>query len=401
MKIFKNRNRRLLSTVTVAVTSLLGAHAFAQDENEEFSGFEFSNDGLRIEGENVSVSLGGRIHYDIVSLQEDTTPLVYDSSALRRLRVDATFEFGDDWALKLDHDIGGVSTGWKNAWLSYRGIDRVTLRAGQFIAPLTGDNMMNSSNLKLPERAAPNVLAPNFLTGLAANYRTQHVSITAGVFGNAIDTDPLRTPDEGTSVIGRVVFAPIRTRNHVAQVAVAAERRELNTGEPTRVRSRHEFSLFSSPLLDTSALNGVSGYTTLNAEAMVINGPLLVRAQVTSRQNDAPTLGDPTFTGQAIEGAWVLTGERQRYGRTNGNYGYIRPEHSWGAIEVAARLSELDLNDGTVSGGSDRSASIGINWYVNDNVRVMTSYIRSEIDPAGGLPTETVRGILTRFQVAY
>ena len=39
------------------------------------------------------------------------------------------------------------------------------------------------------------------------------------------------------------------------------------------------------------------------------------------------------------------------------------------ALEVAARLSHLDLNDGNVRGGRQTNATLGLNWYVLSNVR--------------------------------
>src|SRR5207245_159165 len=100
------------------------------------------------------------------------------------------------------------------------------------------------------------------------------------------------------------------------------------------------------------------------------------------------TTGDQNyvFTGGYIQLAYTLTGENRRYdkrfGRLDTNYfgrrgpnsnaWFVRDENgllnwSLGAVEVAARLSHVDLNDGSglnrVQGGSMDGLTLGLNWY--------------------------------------
>ncbi len=64
----------------------------------------------------------------------------------------------------------------------------------------------------------------------------------------------------------------------------------------------------------------------------------------------------------------------------------MRPEHEfrpfrskWGAWEVAARLSYLDLNDGPIRGGEELNFTVGLNWYLRSNLRVMVNYVRANL----------------------
>ena len=49
------------------------------------------------------------------------------------------------------------------------------------------------------------------------------------------------------------------------------------------------------------------------------------------------------------------------------------PSSRWGAVELAARLSELDLSDGNIIGGEETNLTFGLNWDINQNVRCMVS----------------------------
>lgn len=102
----------------------------------------------------------------------------------------------------------------------------------------------------------------------------------------------------------------------------------------------------------------------------------------------------PTFSGWYVEGSWILTGETKGYspaainnevGGFNGpvpSRPFSLTGGSWGAFELVTRYSNTDLNWHTsqvagptqlagVLGGEERVIAIGLNWYLNRNVRVM------------------------------
>jgi phosphate-selective porin OprO and OprP len=86
----------------------------------------------------------------------------------------------------------------------------------------------------------------------------------------------------------------------------------------------------------------------------------------------------------------VLTGEQRKYNPVTGSYGGINPKDpvewgtpGWGAWEVAARYSQITLNDLNVLGGELRNTTVGANWYVNSNIRFEISLI-ADVDRARG-----------------
>lgn len=117
---------------------------------------------------------------------------------------------------------------------------------------------------------------------------------------------------------------------------------------------------------------------------------------------------DPEFSGYYVMASYILTGETKRYetqNRSNSRmqFGAPRPNSpfssggTWGAWEIAARYSVLDLNDnvnptglavlgapianlGEIRGGKQSITSVALNWYLNRNMRVMFQYQHGEID---------------------
>jgi phosphate-selective porin OprO/OprP len=132
---------------------------------------------------------------------------------------------------------------------------------------------------------------------------------------------------------------------------------------------------------------------------------------------------DLTHTAWQVSGQWVLTGEAASF---NG----VAPEHPfdprnghWGAWQLVGRYGQLKLDDDTFPSFSNpatsaeeaTSWSVGLNWWLNKNVRLMTSFAHTSFDGGGAfnppdastlLPPATVTAqdekvFFTRLQVAF
>ena len=67
--------------------------------------------------------------------------------------------------------------------------------------------------------------------------------------------------------------------------------------------------------------------------------------------------------------------------------GNIKPRSPYGALELAIRYSELDLDDGTVLGGRERDWTAGVNWYLNRYLKLQANYVHANSDRRG-LPVD-------------
>ncbi len=66
----------------------------------------------------------------------------------------------------------------------------------------------------------------------------------------------------------------------------------------------------------------------------------------------------------------TLTGETRPYDRTVGYTRRIIPKSRWGALELVARFSSVDLDNGSVHGGSFDKTYPGINWWATRRAKV-------------------------------
>jgi len=143
-----------------------------------------------------------------------------------------------------------------------------------------------------------------------------------------------------------------------------------------------------------------------NAELLGILGPLSVQSEVTAVEVNRLGAGDCTFNGGYVLASYLLTGEHRGYDRAIGYMDRLIPFHSlgshkdgirgWGAWEVAARFSWIDLNSNSVRGGRLEDETIGLNWYLSPNVRLMFNYILANLNDA---PTAPHNGVCNIFGI--
>jgi phosphate-selective porin OprO and OprP len=130
-------------------------------------------------------------------------------------------------------------------------------------------------------------------------------------------------------------------------------------------------------------------------------------------------VGDLTFNGGYVSLSYFLTGENRIYDRRLGREGstYIaRPfspffsvraeDGRWiwgpGAWEVAVRYSHLDLNNGPIQGGVLDGMTVGLNWYLNTNLKVQFQYLHNNrYDLKAGQIPGNVDGFGIRTQIFF
>jgi phosphate-selective porin OprO/OprP len=167
-----------------------------------------------------------------------------------------------------------------------------------------------------------------------------------------------------------------------------------------------------SPSTQTTQLVGgncVKSVWNYGGEIIASYGPFSVQGEyigIHYNRNAAEIMltGSPgaasiDFSGYYVYGTWFLTGEsRSSAYLTSANYvspgtfGQIKiinplSAGGWGAWELAARVSEVNLNSGgylvqqplgissSIQGGSQTDFTLGLNWYPDRGVRFMLNWV--------------------------
>ncbi len=153
--------------------------------------------------------------------------------------------------------------------------------------------------------------------------------------------------------------------------------------------------------MSTGAIADVDTTTSLNLEAAYSFGPVLIQAQHISTDIERNVGGSIDVDGYYVQAGWILTGERYRYGDASGVFRGPEPRGRWGAVELAARMSALDLTEVGALGGEAKNTTIGLNWYVGQNVRFLINYVHSEVDAVNPLDDRDVEVMQARLQFDF
>jgi phosphate-selective porin OprO/OprP len=271
-------------------------------------------------------------------------------------------------------------------WRPERWVD--TVRFGYFDPPVSPQALASSNGRSLMEVAAPvAAFAPGFRLGLEAAGLVADPSLTwsfdlssvgqAQSIGNA-SSDPLR-------VVGRLVWRPWGPERedapllHVGTSAAWA----FSGGGSIQHRARPE-SFLAPFLVDTGNIEGNA--TLVGGEAIWRDGPTSLQGEVLYSFVRGKGSRVYHFWGTYLQASWVVTGESRSYDSRTAVLGRTRPKASfaplrgaWGAVELAGRVSWVDLSHGAIEGGRMLTATVGPTWTLNRWVRLLGGLVFARV----------------------
>jgi phosphate-selective porin OprO/OprP len=145
-------------------------------------------------------------------------------------------------------------------------------------------------------------------------------------------------------------------------------------------------------------------------------GEYIISDQEVSRTTGTLASADLRNTAWDISGGWVLTGETAAYNGLTPLHPFDFKNGQWGAWQVVARYADLDIDNAAfkvaapfAAAGSASEAkawSVGLNWYLNKNIRVNASFSRTTFDSGvKGVTTAITKQpenvLFTRIQLAF
>lgn len=145
-----------------------------------------------------------------------------------------------------------------------------------------------------------------------------------------------------------------------------------------RYSTRSLTSINRKKYMDTDLMGDVD-YATLAGlevagyyEGLRLQGEYIMSSVV--KDKDLPT---ENFDGFYVFGTYLLFGGKYNYDKGAAEFTQPTRGKSWGDVELALRYDYLNLNSDVnqVMGGSGEGYTLGLNYYINNNVKVMLNYI--------------------------
>ena len=363
-------------------------------------------DGLTFEsaGGAFKFRVGGRIQNDwgVVEPDQDVRDFFGSGDAAgqgtgtdwRRVRLWVGGTVWERVGTKIELDFAGGTPALKDAYVELLKLPYVgTARVGHFKEPLSLEEITSDGYTMFIERSVMDAFAPARNTGFQLQNAPfeQRMTWTVGAFRQTDDTTGNGFSGDGTyNLTGRITGLPWYEDGgrHLLHLGLAASQRFLD-GTNASFAQRPEVKLGNPNFVNTG--NIPSDYVTLvTPELALVYGPFSFQTEYTHAWVNADHGGDDAdFYGLYAEASWFLTGESRPYKRSEGIFDRVVPEHNFdleggfGAFEVALRYSRIDLDNDHIDGHKLDDGTIGLNWYLNPNVRTSFNYVAAHLDDVG------------------
>ena len=315
----------------------------------------------------------------------------FDGGTIRGFRfgVGGTIKFKRPWTYSIGGAANAFDLGFDSedtdsfTFFDYRidipVSDDVTLSVGKQKEPVSLERTMTLIQAPTQERtAAADAMMPSrnvgvVLSGIAMDRR---MTWAGSVFNDWFDAGESFS-DSASQAVGRVTWLPVISEDESNLIHLGAGIRYADAKQGLRYKSRPEIG--NAPnFVDTDFFDADSS-TLYSLEAAWRNGPYWLTAEYISNNIDAPSLGNPTFSGFHVAGTWSLSGEMRPYNRRSGALGSIPVaqdiyQGGYGAVELGIRWSEVDLTDAAIDGGEMQIATIGVNWWLSTKFSLSLNY---------------------------
>ena len=359
--------------------------------------------GIRVKSTNGNqFKIGARImldHYNYDEFWNDAGAGSAEENQIRRSRFTLAGNSGKHWSYKLtvnvDHEGDGDSV--DTGFLKYSS-KPMYVRAGKYKRPGMLEERTSSKWLSTQERSILNEMAGSVLGkpdfgGVEVGFATKGDVPMSGALGIYDDEDEDGEGGDEYGIGARLSASP-RFGDDAFLHAGASYYNVDYAGEPLRIRSRMGIRTPSSRPFEVKR-SFTDDIDQMGLELAYVTGPFSLQGEYMSLESDgavgaALVQEDGEYTGRIrsdidmagyyFQAAYTLTGETRGYKASSGAFKGIKPKGGMGAWELVARYEDAEVDvKALAQEASMERLVLGVNWYVNKNVKMMLNYVDAEI----------------------
>lgn len=393
---------------------------------------------------NFEYALKGLLHFDYRDFQDDGLSTANQAEGFTARRIRPTFqgtlfgkydfrftpEFGE--AVNRAQDTGNSSR-VVDAYVDARFYPTFKIRAGKF-KPFVGlERLQSGGDIKFIERSyVSNNILPNRDLGVSVHgdLLEGKVNYGLGAFNGVSDggeSSTLLDTNDDKDYTARVFVTPFKGADSPLEglgLGIAATYGDsedapsngiLGGYKTPGVAGTNFFSL-------NGAVVGNGQRTRWTPQAYYYNGPFGLLTEYAQVKNDirrGTREGEFESDAWQIAGSWLITGEDASFKGVKPKNAFETDASGWGAWELVARYQQQDIDSEAFEGPaatlfSSRATSAesaktwgaGLNWYLNQWVKLAVNYEQTEFEGGGGTNTDPEdrddeQVLLSRLQLQF
>jgi len=389
-----------------------------------------SRDGFSIRSADNAFSLRikGYVHSDGRYFLSDSLKPGTTQFLLRRVRpiFEATvFKIYD---VRIMPDFGAGTTVLQDAYIEARFAPGFRVRSGKYKPPVGLERLQSATDIVFAERGLPTNLVPNRDVGfqVAGDLFQGRVSYAAALMNGVPDVS-LGDGDnnDDKDLAGRIFFTPFRNSNgNLLQNLGFGVSGTLGNqvGTPTTTgaglagyRTAGQATFFA--FRNNNALNGTTmadgRITRVSPQANYYAGRFGFMGEYVKTKHRVSLNGVvetiPVEAWQVV-GTFGLFGGSPSFRGINPKKAFDPKAGGWGALELAVRYGRLTVGDeafpvyadSTTSARQASGVGIGLNWYLNRNVKLVTSYEQTRFKAGAATGNREKESVLfSRVQFSF
>jgi phosphate-selective porin OprO/OprP len=363
------------------------------------------------------IRIGGYAQADGRFYAQDKDGVATNNFLLRRARLILQGTVAKYFDFYLNPDFGQGQVVLFDAYLNVKTSNKLQLRVGKFKPPVGLERLQSAQSTLFVERALPTALVPNRDVGAQVHGELGGgvASYAVGVFDGALDGALIDTDgNDGKDVAGRLFLQPFARGGSTTLKGLGlgfSATSGKQRGALPSFRSGGQVVFFS--YLSTASADG--NRTRISPQGSFYLGPVAVLGEyVRSRQPVRKETDRARVSNEAweVSASVVLTGETATASGVRPRRSFDPAKGTWGALELAARVNRLNVDGSAFSLGladpaksarEARAWAVGLNWYLNRNVKYVVNFERTTFTggAAAGGDRPAENAILVRSQVSF
>lgn len=272
-----------------------------------------------------------------------------------------------------------------DAYIIYTGFANQFIQIGQF-TPLVGvSNSTRHFDINFLEWPLPVYLfSPGYPQGVSYLIYGEHLVADASIFSGA-NYEYYATKANPIGATGRLFFSPIHETTKALHFGISNWWQRPNNTHTVFFGTTPEANSHDNEILvGTGPIPQVNFYDIISSEFVAVYGPWNFQTEyyLNNVRRYAPE-DNLTFSGYYLTLGYFFTGESMVYAYPFGVFTHPSSYGSkYGAWQLLARFSSLNLNDKTIQGGKENNITLGLNWFVNPFVTFKLNVIHAATKPA-------------------
>ncbi|HEY9172841.1 MAG TPA: porin [Verrucomicrobiae bacterium] len=319
----------------------------------------------------------------------------------------------------------------QDAYATLRLWPGLQIQGGKFKEPVGLERLQSGANLLFIERAYPTQLVPNRDVGfqLQGDLFADTLRYEIGAFNGVADggSGDFETADNDKDVAGRLFAQPFKNAHLDALRGLGFGVAGTTGNQEGALRPfvssglQRFFTYRTSTATTQPNVLAAGGHWRVVPQAYYYWGPFGLLAEYAVSSSEVRQSGGGTGAGQQqrlthtawqVAASYFVTGEQNSFRAVAPKRAATFSEGSgWGALELAARVGQLNVDkdafpvysDPAKSASGAFSYALGANWHLNRNLKLSLNWEHTTFDAPSGNPYHDNHEdvILTRAQFSF